>query len=72
MICCRARDRSLFLYYQIGTVFLLNKNTLFRPSQSETKADSTNKIAGDMIEAETTARQDKTQRLRAARLERDA
>lgn len=52
-------------------VHLVNKDTLFRPSKSESKADSVNKIARDMIEADTSARQDKTQRLRAARLERD-
>ena len=51
--------------------FLLNKNTLFRPSAAETKADSITKIAKAMIEADASARQAKTQKLRAARLERD-
>lgn len=48
-----------------------NKNTVFRPTASETKADSVTRIAKGMIDADTTARQDKTQRLRMARLERD-
>ena len=52
-------------------VHLVNKDTLFRPSKSESKADSVNKIARGMIDADASARQNKTQRLRAARLERD-
>ena len=50
---------------------MLSKDNLFRPSKSESKSDSVNKIAKGMIEADTSARQDKTQRLRAARLKRD-
>lgn len=50
---------------------VLNKDNLFRPSKFESKSDSVNKIAKGMIEADASARQDKTQRLRAARLQRD-
>ena len=48
-----------------------NKNTVFRQTASETKADSVTRIAKGMIESDTSAREAKTQRLRAARLERD-
>lgn len=51
---------------------MLTKHTLFRPSKVETKADSIAKIAKGITEADTSAREAKTQRLRAARLERDA
>lgn len=50
---------------------LPDKNTVFRPTASETKADSVTKIVKGMIDADTSAREAKTQRLRAARLERD-
>lgn len=49
----------------------MNKNTVFRATASETKADSVTRIAKGMIDAETSARQAKTQRLRTARHERD-
>ncbi len=48
------------------------KNTLFRPSKVESKADSTTKVVKGIVEDETAARQAKTARLRAARAERDA
>ena len=51
---------------------MLNKHTLFRPSKAESKADATTKIVQGIVEAETTARQAKTERLRSARAERDA
>jgi len=50
---------------------LSTKNTVFRPTASETKADSITRIVKGMIDADTSAREAKTQRLRAARLERD-
>ncbi len=51
---------------------MLTKNTLFRPSKSESKADSTTKIAMELIEAENAERDAKTARLRAARVAREA
>ena len=51
---------------------MLTKNTLFRPSKAESKADSTTKVAMGIIDSETAAREVKTARLRAARAERDA
>lgn len=50
---------------------VLNKNTLFRPSKPEAKSDTVSRIATGITEAETTAREAKTRRLRAARLERE-
>ncbi|WP_175550293.1 hypothetical protein [Palleronia salina] len=50
---------------------LPNKNTVFRPTASETKADNITRIVKDMVEADSSARQAKTQKLRAARLARD-
>ena len=50
---------------------LPNKNVVFRPTASELKADSVTKIAKGMVDADTSVREAKTQRLRAARLERD-
>ncbi|WP_139250735.1 hypothetical protein [Palleronia salina] len=50
---------------------MLNKKPVFRPTASETKADSVSRIVKGMTDAENSARQAKTQRLRAARLERD-
>lgn len=50
---------------------MLNKNTLFRPSKPEAKSDTVSRIATGITEAETTAREAKTRRLRAARLERE-
>ena len=49
-----------------------SKDTLFRPSKAETKADSTTKIVKGIVDAETAARQAKVARLRSARAERDA
>ncbi len=51
---------------------MVTKDTLFRPTKSETKADSTTRIARGIIDAQATARQAKTARLHAARAERDA
>jgi hypothetical protein len=51
---------------------LLTRHTLFKPSKAETKAESTTTVAMGIIEAETAARQAKTERLKAARLEREA
>ena len=50
----------------------MNKNTVFRPSKAETKAESTNTFVKAIIEGETATREAKTARLRAARAERDA
>lgn len=50
----------------------MNKNTLFRPSKAETKAENTNAFVRGIIESETATREAKTARLRAARSERDA
>ena len=51
---------------------MVTKHTLFKPSKAETKADSTTQIAKGIIESEKIARDAKTNRLRAARLERKA
>ena len=51
---------------------MLNKDTLLRASQAETKASKTNSIAMAIVEADGIARAEKTRRLRAARVERDA
>jgi len=48
------------------------KHTLFRASRSQTKAESTTIVAKGLIEKETAARDAKTSRLRAARLEHEA
>lgn len=50
----------------------MTKDTLFRPSRMETKAETTTAVAMGMIDKESAARDAKTQRLRAARLEREA
>lgn len=50
----------------------MNKNTVFKPSKAETKAESTNTLVKGIIESETATREAKTARLRAARAERDA
>ncbi|ETX16274.1 hypothetical protein OCH239_00035 [Roseivivax halodurans JCM 10272] len=42
------------------------------PSKSETRAEQTTAIANEIIGRETSERAEKTERLRAARLERDA
>ncbi|WP_375263101.1 hypothetical protein [Palleronia sp.] len=51
---------------------MVTKDTLFRPSKAESKADTITKIAMGIIDSETAARESKTARLRAARAERDA
>ena len=48
------------------------KDNLFRPTKSESKADSTTRAAKEIIDAQKTARDAITQRLRLARLEREA
>ena len=50
---------------------LSNKNTVFRPTASESKADNVTRIVKEMTEADTSARQAKTEKLRASRIERD-
>jgi hypothetical protein len=49
-------------------------NDVFKPnlSRQETKSDMTTKVAQQIIDSEATARAAKTERLRAARLARDA
>lgn len=47
------------------------RDALFRTKKSETKADSTARISREITEAETSARELKSQSLRAARLERE-
>ena len=49
-------------------------NAVFRPksSKQEAKADITTRVARDIIDGEATARDAKTERLRAARLAREA
>jgi len=51
-----------------------NKKNAFSPNASvpETKADQTNNAAKAVVELETQRRDEKTARLRAARLNRDA
>lgn len=51
---------------------MVTKDSLFRQSRPETKADATTKIAKGIIDAETDAREAKTARLRKSRAERDA
>ena len=43
-----------------------------RPSKQEAKADVTSRIAREIIDSEATARESKTERLRAARLAKEA
>lgn len=51
---------------------MVTKHNLFRPSKAESKADATTTVAKGIIEAETSAREAKVERLRRARLDRDA
>ncbi len=51
---------------------MATKHTLFRASRSQTKAENTTTVAKGLIEKETAARDAKTKRLRAARLENEA
>lgn len=50
------------------------KDTLFRPvpSRTETKADTTDRIAREIIQSETDRRHALTEKLRAARLAQEA
>ena len=48
------------------------KDTLFTMSKAETKAESVTRIAFETIRAQTEERARKTQKLRAARLEKEA
>ena len=43
-----------------------------KPSRQEAKADVTSRIAREIIDSEATARESKTERLRAARLAQEA
>jgi hypothetical protein len=51
---------------------MATKNTPNPPSKSETKAERTTTVATALIDKETTLRDAKTRRLRAARLEQEA
>jgi hypothetical protein len=51
---------------------MVTKHTLFRPTRTETKADTTSSVARDIIAKETSVREAKVERLRKARLEREA
>jgi hypothetical protein len=51
---------------------MVTKHTLFRPTRTETKADTTTSVAQSIIASETSAREAKVERLRKARLEREA
>ncbi|TCM87106.1 hypothetical protein [Rhodovulum steppense] len=48
------------------------KDTLFRSTSQETKADTTARVAREIIQSEAEERQKKTAAQRAARLEREA
>ena len=48
------------------------KKSVPGPSKAESRADQTHAAATEIIDRETSAREEKTQRLRAARLEREA
>jgi hypothetical protein len=51
---------------------LVTKHNLFRPSKVEAKADTTTTVAKSIIAAETSAREANVDRLRKARLEKEA
>ncbi|TCO72404.1 hypothetical protein [Rhodovulum euryhalinum] len=51
---------------------MVTKDTLFRPTKQETKADTTNRTAREIIRSEAEARESKTATLRAARMEKEA
>lgn len=51
---------------------MVTKQTLFRPSRMESKADATTTAARSIIDSETSARDAKVARLRKARLDREA
>lgn len=46
--------------------------TISRAARQQTRADQTDRIAREIVAAETAKRQEKTARLRLSRLERDA
>lgn len=46
--------------------------TISRTTRQQTRADLTDRIAREIVAAETAKRQEKTARLRLSRLERDA
>lgn len=50
----------------------LTKDTLFKPTRAESKQATTDSAARSILEAEAAARQKKTERLRAMRLEVEA
>ena len=47
------------------------KDTQFRPTRQESRADRTDRAAREIIRDDEEARQEKTEKLRAARLNRD-
>jgi hypothetical protein len=51
---------------------VITKLTLFRPKRTESKADTTTSVAQSIIASETSVREAKVERLRNARLEREA
>lgn len=50
----------------------MRTETLFRATRQESKADITDRAAREIIEAETVARQQQMERLRASRLMKEA
>jgi hypothetical protein len=52
----------------------MNDDRIFRPrpSKQEAKSETTSRVARDIIDAEVTRREAKTERLKAARLAREA
>ena len=48
------------------------RETLFRPTRQESKADSTDRAAREIVDAEGAAHREKTGRLRSARLASEA
>lgn len=51
---------------------MLTKDTLFRPTKTETKLSNTTSIAKGIVEAQTAMRQATMAKLREARIARDA
>jgi hypothetical protein len=49
-----------------------NKNTLFKPSRIESRATVTDMAAREIILSELASRREKTERLKAARLAKEA
>ncbi|HVI27761.1 hypothetical protein [Hansschlegelia sp.] len=50
----------------------MSKETLFKPSRGEVKGDATTRAAREIIDRERTERDAKTERLRTARLAKEA